>query len=72
MSLFVGVHCKDSLVWFEASGFCYTNSAGPSLELLLVTLPVALCCGNPAALGLQDQSLHVFQKITDGINVRVG
>ena len=30
---------------------------------------VALCCGDPAALGLQDQSLHVLQQITDVMDV---
>ena len=28
---------------------------------------VALCCGNPAALGLQDQFLHMLQQIPDGV-----
>ena len=33
---------------------------------------VALCRGGPAALGLQDLSLHVLQQITDGVDVGVG
>ena len=34
-ALLVNVHCNESLVWFKASGFCYTISAGPSLKLFL-------------------------------------
>ena len=33
---------------------------------------VALCHGGPAALGLQDLSLHMLQQITDGLDVGVG
>ena len=36
--LYLKVFTVESLVWFEASGFCYTVDAGPSLELLLVIL----------------------------------
>lgn len=36
--LLVRVHYKESLVWFEVSGFCYTINAGSSPELLLVIL----------------------------------
>ncbi|KAL6092449.1 hypothetical protein STEG23_022795, partial [Scotinomys teguina] len=35
ISLLASVHCKESWVWFEASGFCCTMDAGPSLGLLL-------------------------------------
>lgn len=34
MSLLANVHCNDSLVWFEASSFCYTTNTGFSLGLL--------------------------------------
>ena len=44
---------KESLVWFDDSGFCYTIDARPSLRLLLDML-LLLCCGDPAVLGLQD------------------
>lgn len=33
------VHCKESLVWFEASGFCYTDNARPPLGLQITSLP---------------------------------
>ena len=35
----------ESLVWFKASGFCYTLRAGPSVGLLVVilVLPQTLC-----------------------------
>ena len=33
-SLLVSVLCSESLVWFEASGFCYTINTGTSLRLL--------------------------------------
>lgn len=32
--LFANGHCKESLIWFEAAGFCYTISTGTSLGLL--------------------------------------
>lgn len=37
-SLLVSVHCKESLVQFEASVFYYTIGAGYSLALFLDTL----------------------------------
>lgn len=45
-------HCKESLIWFEASGFCHIFDAGISLRLLGYPI-VALCHGNPAGLSLQ-------------------
>jgi len=38
-SLLANVHCNESLVWFKASGFCYTINTGSSLRLLLES-----CC----------------------------
>lgn len=35
ISLLASVHCSESLVWLEASGFCYTSNTGSSLGLLL-------------------------------------
>ncbi|KAL6055573.1 hypothetical protein STEG23_020555 [Scotinomys teguina] len=57
------VHCNESLVWLEASGFCHTIDIGLSLGLPLGYPVVALCRGDPAALGLRDVPLHVFQQI---------
>ena len=34
-------------------------------------LPVTLCHGDPAALGLQDPSLHTPQQIIDGMDIVV-
>jgi hypothetical protein len=55
-SLLANVHCSDSLVWFQASGFCYTINTGSSLGLLGYPV-VALCRGDPAALDMQDWPL---------------
>ncbi|KAL6065973.1 hypothetical protein STEG23_030076 [Scotinomys teguina] len=57
-------NCKELLVFVEAFSFCYTINAGPSLELGYPV--VALHHGDPAALVLQDRSLHMLQKITNG------
>lgn len=35
VSLLAIAHCRESLVWFEVSGFFCTTNARPSLELLL-------------------------------------
>lgn len=43
------------MIWFEVSGFCYTISAGPSLEPPLGYSTIALRCGDPAALGSVGQ-----------------
>lgn len=38
------VHCNESLVWFEASGFCYTINTGSLLGLLsdILLLPCVM------------------------------
>ena len=56
----------------DASGFCYTTYARPSLGTALGCPVVALCGVNAAALGLQYRSLQVLQKITDGVDTGVG
>ena len=67
-SLIANIHCNESLVWFEASGFCYTINAGSSQGY-----PVAvLCRGDPAALNLQDWPYHTLQQFIDGVDVGVG
>lgn len=49
-SLLANVHCNESLVWFKASGFCYTINTGSSLGWLSdILFIVALCDGDPAA-----------------------
>jgi hypothetical protein len=37
-SLLANIHCNDLLVWYEASGFCYSINTGSSLELFSDTL----------------------------------
>jgi hypothetical protein len=39
-SLLANIHCNESMVWFVASGFCYTINTGSSPGLLLdILLP---------------------------------
>ena len=56
------------MVWFKTSGFRYTVSPSSSSGLFSV---VALRRGDPAALELQDQALHLPPQFTDGLNVVV-
>jgi hypothetical protein len=56
--------CKESLVWFEASGFCHTINTGSSLSLLRYPV-VILCHGGPKALDLQDRPLHMLKQFTE-------
>lgn len=46
ITLLAGVHCKESLVWFEAPGFCYTvdtgSSPGPLLGILMLPCVVEI------------------------------
>lgn len=62
-ALIADVHCNESLVRFEVSGFYYIIIAGAKLGLLLVNSVVALCSGDNAALDVQ------FLEV---VNVRVG
>jgi hypothetical protein len=61
------VHCNESLVWFQISGFCDIISIVSLLDLLLVTL-LLLC-----VMGIlqQDWSLHTSQPIEDYIDFGV-
>lgn len=57
-SSFANLHCNDSWVWSEASGFCFTINSGTSLGLLSDTLLLpAPCHGDPIVLDLWDQPL---------------
>ena len=58
-ALLANVHYNESLVWFEASCFCYTNTR-MSLRLL--------SHGDLAALVLQDQTLHTLQELIDRVD----
>lgn len=65
--------CKCSLQriigWFEACGFCYILCTGPSLELLLYVLLIALCHGGLVALYLQIWPLHLLWQFIDEVGV---
>lgn len=56
------------MVWFKAAGFCYTIDVWPALELLLDILGH----GDPSALGLKDQSLHMLLQIIIWVDIGVG
>lgn len=60
-ALIADVHCNESLVRFEVSGFCYTIIAGATLGLS--DNPVVLCSGDNASLNVQ---------FIDAVNVGVG
>lgn len=54
------VHCSESLVWFETSGFRDTINIGSSLGLLPVILLLP-CVMDPAALDQQAWPFHMSQ-----------
>ena len=58
--------CNESLVWFEASGFCYTLNTG-STPGLFFDIPLLPCHGDPVAL-----VLHTLQQFINGVDVGVG
>ena len=55
-ALLANVHCNESLVWFKASGFCYTINTGSSLGLLsdILLLP---CVWSSCGFGSEGQAL---------------
>ena len=65
------VHCSESLVWFKASGFCYTISTGSSLGFLsaILLLPWVV---EILQLWLRDWSFHALQQFIDRIDVGMG
>lgn len=75
-SLLASVHCRKSLesLWSGLKPLVSVTLAilGPYWGTPLDYPAVALCGGDPAALGLQDPSLQVFQQIADGIDLGVG
>ena len=56
MSLLANVHCNESLVWFEASGFCYTINSRSSpvflLDILFLPCVMRSCYFGFAGLAL--------------------
>ena len=54
-----------SLIWFKASGFCYTINTGSSPGLTGLSLPCVMEI-------LQDWSLRALLQIIDGVDVEVG
>ena len=67
-TLLANVHTSDSLVWYEASGFCYSINTRTPFGYPVV----ALCHGDPAALALQDQPLQTLQHFIDGADGALG
>lgn len=60
ISLLASGHCKESLVWFQASSFCYTSDTRPAWDS--PQDKDNLCLGDPIALNLQNQPLHVLHR----------
>jgi hypothetical protein len=56
---------SESLVWFEASGLCYTPIPDPHGDSSHISC-FASCHGDPVALVLQKQPFHTLQQIIDG------
>jgi hypothetical protein len=61
----------ESFVLSKTSGFCYHQ-----YQILTKTslgyLIVALCCGDPMALKLQDQPVHALQQFIEKVCLGVG
>jgi hypothetical protein len=70
-SLLANVHCHESPVWFEASGFCCPISNRSSWGLLGYPV-VVRCHEDPAALNLWDWPLHTLQQFTNRVDVGLG
>ena len=70
------VHCNESLVWLEISGFCdhqYRILIKIPPSHSLPSYPVeTLCHGDPATLELQNRPFHVSQLFADNIDLGVG
>lgn len=69
-ALLVNVRWNESLVWFQASGLCYTINTEFSPGCLS-DIPWLLCWWRFWALVLQDLLLHALQQFIDGVNVRM-
>lgn len=65
-------HYNESLVWFAASGFCYTTNNGFSLELFLEAYLVVLYPRDLASLVLEDKPIHMLQQFIDGVVTGLG
>lgn len=74
-AVLTNVHCKESLVWFKAPDFCYTISAGLSLNICIHTA----CCrteslrfcsldsnSSPVPTPLGSASLRFFFFLVEG------
>lgn len=71
-SLLENIHCNESLVWFETSGFCYILSVlDPHWNVSQISCG-ALCHGDPAALHLQDWPFHALQQFIPEVDVGMG
>jgi hypothetical protein len=59
------IHCTESLLSFEAFGFCYTISSGSSLELPSEII-LLLWIMESLQLNLQKHLFHTLQRFIDG------
>ena len=73
-SLHAGVPRKESLVWFEAPGLCYTINAGPSLGLSLdiLLLPCVVKILQSWVHRTDTLLLPQLQQIIHGVDVGAG
>ena len=55
------------MVWYKALASATLTVLDPHLDLV-----IALCHEDPAALELQDWTLHTLQQFIDGVDVGVG
>ena len=78
--LLANVHFSKPSVWVKACGFCYAinidHPAALSISIITGTPPgypvAALRPGDPAALALQDEHLHVLWQLTDVVDIAEG
>lgn len=69
LNIFTYTYWNESLIWFEASGFCSTVNTGSRDS---VGCFVVLCHGDPSALVLQDQLLHSLWQFIDRVDIGIG
>jgi hypothetical protein len=62
-SLLANVHCNDSLVWYEASGFCYSIDTGPHWDFSWIS-----CCCSVSWRYCSFESVGPAPSFTPAIN----
>ena len=58
------------MVWFQASGFCYTISTG-AVQGLLPDILLSPCIMEVLQLWFWGTTLYVLQKFVDGVDVEM-